>query len=82
MQLDLKYRDPKRYDERKRRLKMIYEGWRLRMLAARGQGPQGYKSPSRMPYGQLAYEYNFARERSRWYRGFCKKPIDSWRESL
>lgn len=67
-------REPRTYGEKKRRLKAIQDEWGKRLLAARGQGDEGYVSPSTLSYGHLVYEYCYARDRSRWYRGFGQKP--------
>jgi hypothetical protein len=68
------YRDPITYGAKKRKLKAMQEEWWKRLSAARGQGPEGYVSPSRLRYGQLLHEYVYARDLSRWWRGFERKP--------
>lgn len=71
----MEYREPKTYGPKKQRLKAIQEEWGKRLCAARGQGDDDYISPSRMPYGALVKEYCYARDRSRWFRGFGVKPF-------
>jgi hypothetical protein len=54
--------------------KLIYEGYGVRMLALRGQAPEGYTSPSTLSYGTLVREYTYWRRYNRWLRGYCHKP--------
>lgn len=70
----MEHRDPKTYWAKKRRLKAIYEEWGRRLSAAAGRSHGGYVSPSRLCYGSLVAEYCYARDKSRWFRGFGEKP--------
>jgi hypothetical protein len=55
---------------RRQRLKAIQAAWAERLKAKRLHRP----SPSTLSYGALFEEYTYARDMSRWYRGYGNKP--------
>lgn len=52
------------------KLKVIFEGWKLRLNAAQRKK----ESPSTLAYGSLVTEYCYAHRMWRWCRGFEHKP--------